>query len=225
MADSSTLAQLRTEFYARGFDYLQDGASHTRANRFINQGYMDVLAADDWPFLLVNDQDTNSEIVLATSGDGQLKTIEMVVDVTTNAKLRPINRNDIPDGQITQTGTPSHYWVQRYADVSDSIAAVNIWPVTNSHLIRVYYYKLPEPLASDSDPHAIPAWYESAILQYACAYAYMDSDNPQMAAVARAEGDRIVMQMRMNIMWDSLDFPQEMQRVVGAADALGYGGY
>ena len=43
---------LQTEFFARGFDYLNDaGTGLTRAKRWLNDAYHEICQTADWPFL------------------------------------------------------------------------------------------------------------------------------------------------------------------------------
>lgn len=219
---SSAFSSLRTEFYARGFDYLEyPSGTHTRANRFINQGYMDILSAEDWPFLIQSLTDFAPLSITGGAVD-ELRTVEQVIDLTTNTRLEPIDRRDIPGGQLTLAGNPQYYWLERNYMNTSSTANVKVWPTNTTHSIKLWYYAYPNVLSADADLHVIPQRYEGAIIQYAIAYAYMDADNPQMAAVARAEGDRIVNQMRIHMLWDSVDFPDGVQRISYSSDSVSY---
>lgn len=224
-----TLADLRNEFYARGFRHLKDGTgagSDDRANRFINQGANDVYVADDWDWLRTSKTGTGTTVQItsvASGGTGRLRVVEQVVDLTTNTKLAPINRVDLGDldPTLAQNGSPIYYYVERDFGSVDGSARIVPWPGNSAgHSIKVHYLVTPDAMDDDSDQHFVPPPYESAIIDYAVARAYIDSDNPQGAAMARSEAERTVAQMRLDL-WDSLDYPPMMQQVVGGVDSYG----
>lgn len=184
-----TFAQLLTEFYARGFDYLNDGgAGETRAKRWINQSYMEILEMDDWPFLQTSVQSQTPLII------SDLGTIESVTNVTASRNIGFIDRRTLveqyPD--LATTGTPDYAYITQGT-------TLNTYPV-GSDTILVRYLRLAGELADTDDQPEIPSRYQYAIIDYACARAYMDSDNPEMAQIARRDGDSLVQMMRERLM-------------------------
>ena len=88
-----TFQQLLTEFFARGFDYLNDsGAGETRAKQWINQSYQEICGLDDWPFLEAT-ASGGSPLTIA-----DLRTILSLTDTTTNTNLGFIDRRTLNEG-------------------------------------------------------------------------------------------------------------------------------
>lgn len=184
-----TFAQLLTEFYARGFDYLEDGgAGEVRAKRWINQSYMEILEMDDWPFLQTSVQSQTPLII------SDLGTIESVTNVTASRNIGFVDRRTLveqyPD--LSATGSPDYAYITQGT-------TLNTYPV-GSDTILVRYLRLAGELADTDDQPEIPSRYQYAIIDYACARAYMDSDNPEMAAIVRRDGDSLVQMMRERLM-------------------------
>lgn len=184
-----TFAQLLTEFYARGFDYLNDGgAGEVRAKRWINQSYMEILEMDDWPFLQTSVQSQTPLII------SDLGTIESVTNVTASRNIGFIDRRTLveqyPD--LAAAGSPDYAYITQGT-------TLNTYPV-GSDTILVRYLRLAGELADTDDQPEIPSRYQYAIIDYACARAYMDSDNPEMAQIARRDGDSLVQMMRERLM-------------------------
>ena len=184
-----TFAQLLTEFYARGFDYLNDGgAGEVRAKRWINQSYMEILEMDDWPFLQTSVQSQTPLII------SDLGTIESVTNVTASRNIGFIDRRTLveqyPD--LAATGSPDYAYITQGT-------TLNTYPV-GSDTILVRYLRLAGELADTDDQPEIPSRYQYAIIDYACARAYMDSDNPEMAQLARRDGDSLVQMMRERLL-------------------------
>lgn len=195
VGEGMTFAQLLTEFYARGFDYLNDGgAGEVRAKRFINQAYRDICEMDDWPYLTV----TTTGTAPLTISD--LGTIESIVDEGENRVISPADRRTLvetyPD--LTLTGSAQFYYMT-------GASTIATYPVSSSTL-RVRYWRVVSDLDATTDQPAIPARYQYAIIEYACMRAYTDSDNPEMAQYCRAEGDRLVQMMRERLL-----YPQHQQ--------------
>ena len=184
-----TFAQLLTEFYARGFDYLNDGgAGEVRAKRWINQSYMEILEMDDWPFLQTSVQSQTPLII------SDLGTIESVTNVTASRNIGFIDRRTLveqyPD--LAAAGSPDYAYITQGT-------TLNTYPV-GSDTILVRYLRLAGELADTDDQPEIPSRYQYAIIDYACARAYMDSDNPEMAQIARRDGDSLVQMMRERLL-------------------------
>ena len=122
------LLDLRTELYARGFDYL----SSTRANYFINRAYSELCEEEDWPFL----EATTSGTAPVSITD--LRTIETVIDTTATRRLQPLDRRHIleDDYQLSTTGSPSCYYLT-------SCNTLAVYPANTTDTISERYWKVP----------------------------------------------------------------------------------
>jgi hypothetical protein len=184
-----TFAQLLTEFYARGFDYLDDGgAGETRAKRWINQSYMEILEMDDWPFLQTSIS-SQAPVIISDLG-----TIESVTNTTADRNVGFIDRRTLVESypDLSATGSPDYAYLTQGT-------TLNTYPVGSDTLL-VRYLRLAGELSDDDDQPEIPSRYQYAIIDYACARAYMDSDNPEMAQIVRREGDALVQMMRERLL-------------------------
>lgn len=159
-------SELKTELASRGFDYLSD----LRRGYFINRSYLELCEEQDWPFLEASSSGTAPITV------SDLRTISRVIDTTNKYKLRPMDVRNITDEDtdLTTTGTPSYYYVT-------SGTVVNVYPANTTNSITVNYWKVPTELSGDDDTLVVPARFHHVIVDGACAYAYLDSDNPEMA--------------------------------------------
>ena len=186
------LSVMLTEFYARGFDYLNDGgAGEVRATRWLNQSYLEVCEMDDWPFL----ESSVDGVAPLTFTD--LSVIESVKNSTTAQSLSFVDYRTLREQfeDMDETGS-ARYAYMRNGDT------LHTYPVSTDTL-TVKYFRIVGELVAAADMPLIPSRYQYAIIDYACARAYMDSDNPEAAASARRDGDALVSMMR-----DRLLFPQ-----------------
>lgn len=200
-----TFREMLTEFYARGFDYLNDsGVGETRAKRWINQSYQEICGLDDWPFLEVS---TSGSLPLTIA---DLRTIMSATNTVTELPLSFIDRRTVVDTypDLTEPGNPEFAYFT-------SPTTIEGFPV-GSDTINVRYVKVPTDLSADSDEPVIPARYRYAIVDFACGRAYMDSDNPQMAQAVRGDAEATVQLMREHLM---LPQHQDADQVV----VYGYG--
>ncbi len=184
-----TFRQLLTEFYARGFDYLDDGgAGETRAKRWINQAYLEILEMDDWPFLQTSIS-TPAPVIISDLG-----TIESVSNMTTEQNLGFVDRRTL----LEQFPTLDAQGSSEYAYITQG-TTLNTYPV-GSDTLKVRYLRVAGELSDDDNQPEIPSRYQYAIIDYACARAYMDSDNPEMAQIVRRDGDNLVQMMRERLL-------------------------
>lgn len=184
-----TFTQLLTEFYARGFDYLDDsGAGETRAKRWINQSYQEICGMDDWPFLSTT---TTGTAPLTISDLGY---VESLTDTTAQRNIGFIDRRTLAERypDLSLAGAPN------YAFITGG-TTINTYP-TNSNTLSVRYFRLVNDLDEGTDQPVIPAKYQYAIIDLACGRAYMDSDNPEMAQIVRRDADALIQQMREQFM-------------------------
>lgn len=194
-----TFQQLLTEFYARGFDYLNDsGAGETRAKLWINQSYQEICGLDDWPFL----EATATGASPLTIAD--LRNILYLTDTTLGQNLGFIDPRTLNEAYPDQS-TPGN---ALYAYITGG-TTINTYP-GNTDALKVRYIRVPADLVSGTDTPLIPARYRYAIVDFACGRAYMDSDNPQMAQAVRADGDTVVQSMREHLLYQQHQDPDSI---------------
>lgn len=184
-----TFTELLTEFYARGFDYLDDsGPGAVRAKRWINQSYQEICGMEDWPFLST----TTTGVAPLTVSD--LGYIESLTDSTDERSLSFMDRRTLVERypNMDLAGPPNY----AYVTGGDTIRT---YP-TNGNTLRLRYFRVVNDLDQGTDQPVIPARYQYAIIDSACARAYMDSDNPEMAQIARRDADALVQMMREQFM-------------------------
>lgn len=198
-----TLSTLQTEFYSRGFAYLNDaGAGVTRATRWLNDANHEVDSMESWPYLMVSTTGA-SPITVTTLG-----MIETVLDTTNQNALMPSDRQTLlrQYGDLTTTGTAQYFYM--------NAGVITVFPVS-TNTMTVNYYTVTADMSSGSDAPLMPDRFRGAIVERACAYAYRDQDDPQMAAVCLAEMDRIVARMRD---FYALQTGAQYMTVTGASD-------
>ena len=181
---------LQTEFYARGFEYLNDGgAGVTRAKRLLNDAMHEIDELFDWPYL---NAATTGTAPLTVS---DLRTVESVVITARSAWLAPIDRRTLTESviDVTTTGTPSFFYVT-------GGTVINVFPANTTDTLTVKYWKFGPDLSANGDAPLMPDRYRMAIVHYAVASALEDKSNYQEAAAARARGDQLVDRMRQSLL-------------------------
>lgn len=168
-------SELKTEFYARGTDYLsEDGEGVARAERWLNQAYREICNLHPWPFLWVSVTGTGGQIAIA-----DLRRVVYVQDAS-GYYLQPtsveqlINEDGITD--LTTTGTPA-YW---YRDNT----GIKTYPVGGN--LSATYVKRVAPLTGTDSP-IFDEEYHNLIVDRAMIKAYQDGDNFEAAAALREE--------------------------------------
>lgn len=187
-----TFAALLTEFYARGFDYLNDsGAGEIRAKRWINDAYHTINELENWPFL----EETASGAAPLTIAD--LRTVDSVYDSTNDQKLDHRVSSELVDehGDLGETGVASEFWVS-------GGNTINVFPVQAVQL-TVRYWKVADDLVSGTDEPLIPDRFRYGIVEYAVAAAMRDAQDPD-SVIAQAAGDLVLAKMRA---WASMLTP------------------
>ncbi len=201
------LGTLRTEFLARGFDFL----SSTRANQFINDGYHGVCEweSTQWPFL----ETTTTGTAPLTISD--LREILYVVDTTTNDRLEQADSRDIidMDPALSTAGTPRRYWL-------DGLTTLRLWQTNTSDSLSVRYIKVPTDLSSDSDTPVLPTRYHRLIVDMAEVVAYEDASDFQNAQAKRQLLEEKLQRMSAVLVLRNDDDPDYIQ--VTNNDAQGW---
>lgn len=173
-------AELKTEFYARGTDYLnEDAAGVARAERWLNQAYREILNLHSWSFL--------NATATGAAGAGSvnvpdLRKILFVADASSGSNPgRPLKRVSIEDlaaegADLALTGTPEWYWVE----------GTTIYGYPFGGTIAVRYIKRVDPMTGTDTP-VFDEEYHNLIVDRAMIKAYIDSDNFEAANALRAE--------------------------------------
>lgn len=184
-----TFLELQTEFYARGFDYLnQDSAGRTRAKRWLNEAFIeDVCDPHPWPFL------ETSTTAVAPVSISDLRDVLYVVDQTNSNTLDFSDLRDVIDLDVNpgRAGAPNSF----YFDGN----TLSVYPTSSSAVLTVRYIKVPAELVDDNDVPEMPGRFHPLIVEGAIIRAYMDSDNYEAVAAVQARFDR-----RMERMVDSM---------------------
>lgn len=177
------LAAMQAEVIARGFDYITNSGQTARATRWINDAMHEIDRLDRWPYRAAS---VTGTLPLTISDLGE---IERVTNPTNNSDLSPSTRGALLDefGDLTTTGTPGYFYL-----VGQALSSL---PVTTQP-VTVTYWRVSPDLVDGADTPLMPDQFRTAIVERACAKAYRDSDNPDMAAVCKAEADDLVAQMR-----------------------------
>lgn len=194
---------LQTEFYGRGFDYLnQDTAGQTRAKRWLNQAYLELCDLHPWPFL---HEDASGTAPLTIT---DLRAVLEVTDSTNDAKLRSIERSDLSDmfPDLPDSGSAEWYYL-------DDPTTLAVYPADTSSTFSVRYVKVPAELSGDTDEPVVPARFHDLIVDGAALRAYKDSDNFDAASFMRGEFERGVGQMVWALLVRTLDRPGSIVEV------------
>lgn len=157
-----TFDDLQTEFYARGYTYLNENAAgQIRAKRWLNLGYSDLLEEADWPFL--NATITGTAPLTLTGAR------EVLSVMTRDGALTERSISDLDDDfNLTTPGTAS-YW---YTDG----AQVKTYPV-DGQPITVRYSTVPADMVGTSDIPVVPGRYRYLIVDFAVIRALRDRSN------------------------------------------------
>jgi hypothetical protein len=202
---SLTFADLKTELQARGFDYLSD----SRQGYFLNRSYLETAEEADWPFL----EATSSSTAPLTITD--LRTIESVINSTQKQKLSPLDRRNLTseeDTDLTTAGTPSYYY-------TTDTTTVNVYPANTTDTIAVRYWKFPPEMSADTDEPLVPGRFRLAsIVDGACMYAYLDSDNFEAAQAMLVLWEQGKARMRDALLNQQHDSPDDFVQVFAGSE-------
>lgn len=177
---ANTFADLQTEFYARGYDYLnEDEPGRVRAKRWLNQAYFAICELYAWPFL---DASHTQHAPLALDDVGH---VYSVVDATNECPLARIDPWEID--QVSGTVGSPFYW---YFDGS----TIKVYP-EDAVEVTVRYARRPTRLVTDDAVPLVPYEWFDVIVDGAVIKALKDDDNWNGVLAARDEYDRQVAEM------------------------------
>lgn len=188
-SSTPSLAQLRTQLRARGFDYLTDDPA---VDQLLNEAYQEICDLEDWPFL---------QVTLAGAAPLTIADLGTVTSVYSTGQRTPLPLTTYDElircqMDIAQTGSPSRYWV-------DGETIIRAWPVGGTLSVR--YIKNPALLVNDSDEPIIPARFRDVIVTGAARIAAMDESAGQDQAALDAEYTRRLQIMRDKLLTQSRD--------------------
>lgn len=178
---------LVNEVYARGFDFLNDGADNSdRVKRWVNDSYQEICDLDNWPFLrataigtsplTINDLRSVDSVGI---GDGGAYQLTMVAHSEARAS-----------GALSSSSTGSPWgWM---LDAQGRVQGVPL----GTEQLTVDYYRVPPQLVAGSDTPLMPARFHYAIVDFAVARAMQDDESPEWQ-VARSAGEQLVSRMRL----------------------------
>lgn len=196
-----TLSTLQTAFYARGFDFLNDGgAGVTRTTQYLNAAMHEVDSAALWPYLLTS---TTSTAPVTIS---DLRRVQSVVDTTngyspvTPADVRTLKRMY---GDITQSGQPESFYF-----TSQTVLAV--YPTSTTNSLLVTYWKFGTDLSGASDAPLMPDRFRPIVVELAAAKAFREKNLDQEAAVAMQEYQRLLEVMKEELVDPQVAGPSYM---------------
>lgn len=177
-----TLASLRTEFWARGFDYLSDGGAGTiRTNRWLNDAYHQINEQYPWPYLEAVTTGT-APLVISDIGD-----VTTVVCGGRALPRRSQTELTLEYGDLSApTGEAQCYYI---------VGGTTVQTLPAGGQVTVAYQRFAADMVADNDEPVMPDRFRPAIIEYAVATAMRDDESPS-AQVARQAGDEIVALMR-----------------------------
>lgn len=189
----ATLATLRTEFQARGFDF--DSAA--RVDAWINRAYMELAEEEEWPWLYTT---TSGAAPLAVS---DVRMIESVIDTTTGVKLVPLDRRHLTDisNDLAITGSPTFYYFS-------AESTIDVYPAATDTL-AVRYWKVPAELSADGDTPLLPSRFHQLLVDGALVFGYYDTDNFEAALQCRDLFESGKARMRESLMVRQADRPDD----------------
>lgn len=205
---TSTFGETLTEFYARGFDYLnQDTAGQTRAKRWVNRAYLQLCEAFPWPFV----EDEVEDTAPLTLGD--MRAVLSVVDSTNGAKLSYVETRSLTDftTDTDLAGTPCHYWLDGNT--------VNLYPTSTTVEVKVRYLTVPDELEDDTDVLVVPNRFTDLVVDGAVLRAYKDTDNFNAHNALKASYQDDLMGMAASLMVRNHSGPDLIVSAGGHADA------
>ena len=190
---------LQAEVAARGFDYLTtagggSAADLVRLKRAINFAMHDVDSVEKWDYTYA----TSNGAMPLTIAD-----LRLVEDpVTMTVSLLPLIGQDrallesVYGFLGTNTSGTPRYWFRSAPTV------VTAYPLNTALSITVRYWKFAPDLSSGADVPLMPDRFREVIVEKACAYLFRDSNDVNAANDCLAAADRIIADMRAELLPD-----------------------
>lgn len=183
----ATFSDLENELYARGYDHLaQDAAGRARAQRWINQAYLEAALDENWLFRRAYNYGT-PPLTISNLGDIE----NVVLDDAGFTFLYETTFDDWAAAGSPTTGA-AYYW---FRDAN----RVQTWP-GRSTAIYVNHFAVPSALVLPTDTTVIPLRYADVIVDGAVRRAAKDRDNRDAAVFAEEERQRGLALMRRTML-------------------------
>lgn len=182
---------LLTEFYGRGFDYLDDGGTgEIRAQRMVNDANHLVGDLASWPW---------HEAFLSGASPLTIPDLNQVGAVVCDR--RSLCRRSAPEllawfGDLDREGTPECFYVLGGDEI-------HTFP-ESTETLGVSYWRTEPDMVNLTDEPLMPERFRTVIIEYAVAAAYRDDQSPDHQVATQA-GDAIVARMRD---WAGLTSPR-----------------
>lgn len=177
------LSVLRTEFWARGYDYLsQDAAGIARTDRWLNQAHQAIVLKELWPFRLTT---TSGAAPLTITNVG--KVLSVTDAENTCWVLEEMTERELTPFRLDAAGFPWYYY-------RDNLA-IRVWP-ESAREISVRHYANPAKLVDADDETVIPERFMDMLIDEAVIRGGKDADNEKVVALARQERDQGLADMR-----------------------------
>lgn len=195
------LSTLQTAFYARGFDFLNDGgAGVTRTTQYLNQAMQEIDSASLWPYLLTS---TTGAAPLTIS---DLRRVQSVVDTTNGfSVLSPSDERSLVRmyGDLTTTGQPESFYFTSQTQIS-------VYPANTTNTLSVHYWKVATDLSAAGDAPLMPDRFRPIIVELAVAKAFREKNMDQEAAIAMQEYGRLLEFMQLELVNPQAQGPSYM---------------
>lgn len=194
MAD--TFSMLKTEFAARGYDYLDD----TRQGRYLNRAYQIICDEADWPFL---EKELTAQTAPVTISD--LGRVLYVADATQGTELYGDDQRtvSIADPARLNVGNANTWYITG----GDTL---NVYPADTAASLTIRYIRVPAELSGASDEPLIPQPYRNLITDGAVYLALKDNDEWDAALAAKQFFDYEVGRMVTRLMVKNAQNPDSI---------------
>lgn len=203
---------LQAEVAARGFDYLTlagggAAADVVRLKRFINDAMHEVDAAEKWDYTYAS----SSGALPLTIADLRLVEDVFVTNVDTPliAQSRAMLENVYGNLTLASVAAP-RFWYRSAPTV------VSAYPFSVTFALNVRYWKFGPDLSAGADVPLMPDRWRQVIVEKAAAKAFRDSSNVNAANDCLAESQRLLDEMRVELLPDYMIAQRAMAAAQGA---------
>lgn len=179
---------LQDEFYARGFDYLdQTAAGQARAKRWLNQAHQELCEIERWPFL----KTTASGAAPLTIADlGAVESVRDTAQSSASLEWKDLRGLAGSYGDLTTTGSPRWFYIDENV--------IRTYPVGGT--LTVTYWQVPADMSADADLPVVPTRFHDLIVDMAVLRAYKDADNFVAAGALGQMVDQALDRMRLSLL-------------------------
>lgn len=185
-----TLAQIRAEVQARGFDYV----TNARVDTWINRSYQRINDREAWQFLEATATGA-APLTIAS-----VRAVLSVIDTVTERVLEYDDERTIRerDPSLSRTANPDSWYLDG--------TQIKVFPLSTNNL-NVRHLAFPATLTLDADTPIWPARYHYILVDAAVAQGYKDSDNMETFAIAQEDVNQQVFEMATALLIPNFDTP------------------